>query len=253
LKVPSATGFLPLEPQAGTTAKNSGGSSAAKDQRDPRLLEAARMYEKQFLREMVKAMRSTVMESDFVEHSQGEKIFREQLDDQYVDQWGSTGGVGLADLIYQNIEERFGSSVKLPPRKNFKLGPMPIGPQTGRATAINPTSEGLEIKFRATSKEPNQGIGSKEPNQGIDSKEPVTSPMGEGTLLAHGSINESERWAKIAHPNGLVSELKFKGDLNPELISNNEIKTDTILGWIRPNTEFKLSLGPIKDSSATSL
>lgn len=199
--------------------------SVVKDRRDPRLLDAARMYEKQFLREMVKAMRTTVMESDFVEHSQGEKIFREQLDDQYVEQWGNTGGVGLADVIYQNIEDRFGSSVKLPPKKSFKLGPMPLAPQNKGDPIAKSTTDGFELKTRS----------------GVQ-REPVGSPLGEGTLLAHGTYNELERWAKVAHPNGLTSEIQFKGELNPLLKTGMSLDAQSTLGWVQPSTDFKLTI-----------
>lgn len=85
--------------------------------KDPRLQEAAKMYEKQFLREMVKAMRATVPESDLVPANAGERVFRQQLDDQYAEKWGDQGGIGLADLIYDNISERYGLGKKPGPVK----------------------------------------------------------------------------------------------------------------------------------------
>jgi Rod binding domain-containing protein len=71
--------------------------------RDPRVLEAARMYEKYFLGQMVKAMRGTVSYSDLQKPSMGEGIYRDQLDDQYVDSWTNSGGIGLADLIHDEL------------------------------------------------------------------------------------------------------------------------------------------------------
>ena len=69
--------------------------------------EVARMYEKQFLREMVKAMRSTVSESDLVPQSMGEKIYRSQMDEEYVEQWSNQGGTGLSNMIYEQIMDRY--------------------------------------------------------------------------------------------------------------------------------------------------
>lgn len=71
--------------------------------RDVRVLEAAKMYEKYFLGQMMKAMRSTVAKSDLEKPSMGEGIYREQLDDQYVDSWGERGGIGLADMIHDEL------------------------------------------------------------------------------------------------------------------------------------------------------
>ena len=49
--------------------------------------EVAEMYEKHFIREMMKEMRSTVHESGFMKQNNAEKMFREQLDDDYADKW----------------------------------------------------------------------------------------------------------------------------------------------------------------------
>lgn len=71
--------------------------------RDQRVMDAARMYEKYFLNQMVKAMRSTVKYSDLQKPTMGEEIYRDQLDDQYVDSWAQTGGIGLADMIHDEL------------------------------------------------------------------------------------------------------------------------------------------------------
>lgn len=71
--------------------------------RNERLLEAARMYEKYFLGQMTKAMRSTVSFSELSKPSMGERIYREQLDDQYVDAWTERGGIGLANMIHDQM------------------------------------------------------------------------------------------------------------------------------------------------------
>ena len=48
---------------------------------DEKLKDVSALYEKHFLGEMMKAMRSTVKEGGIVQANQAEKIFREQLDD----------------------------------------------------------------------------------------------------------------------------------------------------------------------------
>lgn len=72
--------------------------------RDPRVMEAAKMYEVYFLNQMMKAMRSTVSFSDQSKPSMGESIYREQLDDQYVDSWANQGGIGLAEMIHDDLK-----------------------------------------------------------------------------------------------------------------------------------------------------
>lgn len=71
--------------------------------RDPRVMDAARMYEKYFLNQMVKAMRGTVSYSDLQKPTMGEEIYRDQLDDQYVNSWTESGGIGLADMIHDEL------------------------------------------------------------------------------------------------------------------------------------------------------
>ena len=76
------------------------------DTQERRLREVAEMYEKQFLGEMIKAMRGTVKDSGLIPVSQGERIFRDELDGQYSEQWAKNGGIGLADLIYQQMRDK---------------------------------------------------------------------------------------------------------------------------------------------------
>lgn len=78
-------------------------SATRGDGRDQRVLDAAKMYERYFLGQMMKAMRSTVAKSDLEKTSMGENIYREQLDDQYVESWSDRGGIGLADMIHDEL------------------------------------------------------------------------------------------------------------------------------------------------------
>ena len=80
-------------------------------QQDKKLREVAELYEGQFLREMVKAMRGTVQESGLVKVSQGEHIYREQLDQNYVDEWSKRGGLGFQEIIYKQLLEKYGEKM----------------------------------------------------------------------------------------------------------------------------------------------
>ena len=97
---------LKMIPKAEAATPESSSLEASKPQpvvRDKRILDAAKMYEKYFLGQMMKAMRSTVNKSELEKPSMGEGIYREQLDDQYVDSWGERGGIGLADMIHDEL------------------------------------------------------------------------------------------------------------------------------------------------------
>ena len=74
--------------------------------------EVGKMYEEQFLRELVKAMRSTVAESSLIPKTQAEKIFQEQLDHKIIENWGDQGGLGLGSIISQQLVEKYGKLAK---------------------------------------------------------------------------------------------------------------------------------------------
>jgi flagellar protein FlgJ len=94
---------------------------------EAQLKNVAALYEKQFLREMVKQMRTTVSESELMPSSFGEKYYREQLDHQYVESWGDRGGIGLGKLIYDQLMDRYGERLGIRvPSKQANRGPLPL-------------------------------------------------------------------------------------------------------------------------------
>lgn len=109
---------------AGLEAQSKRADAEAKAQtaRNPKLEEAAKLMEKQFLREMVRAMRATVS-FGAEKPSMGEMIYRGELDNQYVESWGDNGGVGLADLIYDQVMEKYFNSTQ---GRSLKGQPIPI-------------------------------------------------------------------------------------------------------------------------------
>ena len=74
-------------------------AAASLEDLEKKTQDAAKMYEKLFLREMVKAMRQTVPDSGLVKKSQTEASFKEQLEGEYAESWGETGGIGLSDMV----------------------------------------------------------------------------------------------------------------------------------------------------------
>lgn len=79
-------------------------------QREAQIDNVSKMYEKHFLRELVKAMRSTVTPSEWTQPGMAESIYRQNLDHEYVEQWGNEGGIGLADVIYDQIVFQYGKT-----------------------------------------------------------------------------------------------------------------------------------------------
>lgn len=89
---------------------------------ETQMREAAKAYEKYFLDEMVKAMRSTVPEGEgLIKPNFAEKLYRENLDQEYVKNWAESGGVGLSDLIYEQLKAQI-EGVSAPSQVNKAKG-----------------------------------------------------------------------------------------------------------------------------------
>lgn len=207
-------------------------------QQDQQLREASQMYEQHFMREMVKAMRQATPENGLIETSFGEKIYREQLDNQYVENWSKGGGVGLADMIYNNIRERYFPSAEnlLPPPK----GPLPldgkkqINAPDWQAKPLKLPQEG-DLSFRFEGKTP-QMIESPWDGQ----VQRVT--QGEGNL---GVV-------EILHDQGLVSKFVFSGAANRHL-EGRRVQAGEALGQaqgVAPWLQWQIQKKPGQDSTS---
>lgn len=183
------------------------------DKRDPKILEASRMYEQAFLKQMVGAMRQSVAKSDLVKESMGEKIYKDQMYDNYVEEWSNVGGVGLGDLIYDQIIERFG-----PQQKQIRpQGPVPL--ETHKTFEIENRSDGqtgaVELRFKPQQK--------GEPLN-------ITSPWA-GEILGSQNLESGERALFIKHPNEMKSTFVFKGSLN---VAQTRFEAGQTLGTVSP-------------------
>lgn len=178
-------------------------------QLDGQMREAAKMYESHFLNEMVKSMRKTAQNDDgLIKTNMAEKIFREQLDGQYVEGWTNKGGVGLADMIYMQLKDRYQAGTK----QNFlhRGGVMPIAPRKD-AQGIAPTdsiqmkmlppTSGYKLEYR---------FDVPDASGAFDAQLPLEGHVVESAKLADG-------WnvVKLDHGRGLTSELTFPGQLAP--------------------------------------
>ncbi len=210
------------------------------EQQDQKLREVGELYEKQFLREMMKQMRSTIDDGGgMLPTSSAEKIFREQLDQEYVEKWGDRGGLGLADVIHQQLREKFGAMLGL--RQDAKpMGPIkidaksqlnnPLKIQNGQASS--PTRPGKTTIQYDLQK---AALGDNE----------VTSPWS-GTLTGIKKLNADENVLELAHDNGLKSQLVFRGqiekvmekDLQPSKLQvGAEIQAGQRLGLLSPEAK----------------
>lgn len=65
---------------------------------------ASQQFEALLLNQMLREMRNTVPESGLFEKSMAEEIFTSMLDEQYADAMARSGGIGLARMIVDQLQ-----------------------------------------------------------------------------------------------------------------------------------------------------
>jgi peptidoglycan hydrolase FlgJ len=210
-----------------------------KQPRNAQLEQAAKMYEHHFLQEMVKAMRSTVSESEITKGGIGDKIYKDQLDDKYVEQWSESGGIGLADMIYDEMMEkvlnRYNGSRGMKPEGPIKLTDRDVSRVVKAPSSIaNQTAMRVELKDDPSKTGPTQ---LKAP---LDSKVLTTTRVdGKSTIL-------------LEHEGGVRSALIFDGVLS-QVKPGDSLKRGTQIGVLSPEIKsFFWNVTTPKESTANT-
>jgi flagellar protein FlgJ len=189
-------------------------SPTTQEQMDLQLREVSKTYEKHFLREMVKAMRSSVHESQLVPKSMGERIYSEQLDDQYVESWGDAGGIGLADLIYNDVKEKIFGDVA--PEQELPKVHMPMPIKSDVPPTLRMDEEGFELEAKSETGPSAQ-------------RTPVVSPL-EGSVV-ESFENHGRHYVRIDHGERGVSLLSYVGNALP-ISRGAKVESSQELGWL---------------------
>lgn len=193
--------------------------------------EVADLYEKQFLREMMKSMRTTVQESGLVKVNQAEKIFREQLDGEYVEKWGAKGGIGISDLIYNNMLDRFGERMGLKEKVQKPSGPIALKEQDTyqiKTAKLPGSQEGMQFFFKDLKSADAKALNVQQPWTGY--------------LVKKMELAPDEYFLEMNHDNGFTSQMHFKGKLLP--ITENQIVSEgQPLGYLSlDSNQFSFSI-----------
>ncbi len=167
---------------------------ALQQKRDPKaqMRKASDMYEQYFLEQMLKSMRKSVQTSDFTKPNMGEKIYRENLDSEYVKSWVGRGGLGLSDLIYQQMSER------MQPQMNFKRLDrfLPLEKNENFKLHKLPGSEGQEnfqIEFEPKSQSKN-----------------LQAPL-PAKILQHQELRPGQYASLLSFDNGMQGRMIYEG------------------------------------------
>jgi peptidoglycan hydrolase FlgJ len=166
-----------------------------KDVTKEKLKEVADMYEKHFIKEMMKQMKSTVVEgTGMFKKNNAEKIFQEQLDDEYSSEWNKQGSFGMSKLIYDQLMDRFGGQFGLTKPIDKPEGPIDLD-EKHEIKDLKPLSD-FSIKIDSKNK--------------LDGNQTVKNPWA-GTLQSKDHMSEDKTMYKIKHDNGLESLITIQG------------------------------------------
>ncbi len=204
------------------------------EEMDQKLRDVAKLYEKQFLREMMKQMRTTVSEGGFMPANHAEKIFREQLDQEYVEKWGDRGGIGFGDMVYKQLLEKLGPQMGLRPAVDRPQGPIKVDE---KSLQQNPLKMHSQINPARPLKTNMQFDLQK---MALQDRE-VSAPWS-GTLLGVKNLTQEESLLDIAHDNGLRSQMVFRGSVEKNLQNIQpgegvEIQAGQRLGLLSPEAK----------------
>lgn len=166
---------------------------------ESKLRDVSKAYEKLFMQQMVKSMRSSVHESGFIKQNAAEKLFREELDAEYLQSWSDRGGVGFADLIYTHLVDRFGPQLGIKANDVKPVGPIAMNDRANlhraeKAQSLN--SKELAIKIDV--------------DQIQGRTHDIYSPWS-GFLSGKKILENDQQLLEITHENGLKSRLTFRG------------------------------------------
>ena len=193
---------------------------------DQQLRDAAKMYEKHFLNEMVKAMRSTVSHTN--QPSMAENIYSSQLDQQYVDKWGEKGGIGLSNIIYGQLKERF-----FPDKNQMMkpLGPLPLE-KGGVQIKVDETKPmGIPVIKSGGNEETKDLSYLFELNEGPanQAQKEVTTPW--DAEVSQMIRQDDRQLMRLTHSNGLTSTISFIGSA-AELNRGDSLKAGDKIGFL---------------------
>jgi flagellar protein FlgJ len=187
------------------------------------LMDASKMYEHHFLQEMVKAMRSTVQESDLNSGGIGDKIYKDQLDDKYVESWSDQGGIGLANMIYDDMMEKYINRYRGDDGMT-KKGPIQLTDRDVSRVLKAPSQLPNQTAMRVELKDDPKKTGPTKLNAPFDSKVLTTTRIdGKTTIL-------------LEHDGGVRSAIIFDGVLT-QVKTGDSIKRGTQIGVLSPETK----------------
>ncbi|MBC87516.1 MAG: hypothetical protein CL677_10105 [Bdellovibrionaceae bacterium] len=210
---------MALQPKQEDLAKQRAATEA-------RLRQASQMYEQRFLNSLVKQMRRTVPESDLVKKNFAQQIYEQKMDENTVEKWTNKGGIGLADLIYNQMHEKM-----YPKHMGRAQGPVPIE---------KPAPMGIEKEQEPAFKiiKPPEG-SAEDPTetsfifqkiQTTPGSTPVSSPWKGTVTNLVPSTDQQLGLITIQHEHGLESKISHRGGIDSNTVVGAQVEAGQKIG-----------------------
>lgn len=168
---------------------------------EQKLKEVAALYEKEFMRQLVKSMRATVQNSGLVTQNQAEKIFSEELYNHYSDLMADRGPQSLREHIYKNLVDKFGAQLGIHDKSLKPMGMMSLPVALQNSTRVKITQAPSEMQYRFIWDELRPNIEAMK----------VQAPFSGKVLSVNQFGDHSGMQIVMDHGYGLMSQMKFLG------------------------------------------
>ena len=193
----------------------------------------ARELEGLFLREVLRVMRETVPEGALMQGGLAGDIYSGMLDQELAARAGDTGGLGLADLIAQQL------GAQAPPAAARVAAAYRIASRGSRW--VHPLPDGPSVPMRAGSRfgAPRATGGSERVHMGVDLAAPIGTPV---RAVCDGIVERVERdedrggragrYVRVAHAGGIVTRYLHLDLIRDDLRPGDRIRGGETLGTV---------------------
>lgn len=197
---------LPIKPEAGSP--------------ETKLKEVAELYEKEFMRQMVKAMRSTVGGGGLVKENQTEKLFTEELYNNYAEQMSERGDQTLRKHIYENLLQQFGAKLGINQENQIK-GVMPLPESLQKMAKAQDYIIDHQTLMRKIDLSDNKS-----------GEWQLTLPFSGQVTNLHRGAQQEFSILEITHSPNLQSQFRFLGESKVKL--GDYLKADDLIANLNP-------------------
>jgi flagellar protein FlgJ len=187
-------------------------NAIGREDKDQALHKVAEQFESMFVKMMMKSMRDAnkVFQEDSIMHSPQEDFYQQMYDDQMSVSLTGKQGMGLADVIYRQLNQEYGDvsereNVQWQPlddrRKNYSHA-IDFNQIEKKNTQLNPVSNKVGFEIDASF------VNKKKPAVDVNERDAIKADLGKTDLSKKTTLKESsEKLQKFESPEQFIQQL----------------------------------------------